>query len=585
MWGEADGVLVGPTLRELDNPSSLLWSTFLGGNTADWAWSVVLDESGNPLVTGQAFSSNFPSTAGAYDPSHNGDYDAFVAKLSASGSDLLWCTFLGGSSTDAGISVALDAFGNPVVCGHTYFTDASIFPTTPGAYDTSHNGWEDGFVAKLSASGSTLIWSTFLGGSGYDYAWSLALDTSDNPVVSGWTSSSDFPATSQAYDTSYAGAEDVFVTKLSASGSTMLWSTFLGGSDYDDGFSLVLDASDNPVITGLTGSYDFPATAEAHDTSYGGNYDAFVTKLAASGSTLLWSTFLGADDNFDCARSVVVDASDNPIVTGTSFSPSFPTTPGAYDTSHNGASDVFVAKFSTSAGALIWSTFLGGSGYDEGCSIVLDPSDKPVVTGFTGSYDFPMRPGAYDTSYNGGDYDVYVAELSASGNTLLWSTFLGGSGSDQGYSLVLDASGDPVIAGQTSSGDFPTTPTAYDTSYNDNGYLDAFVAKLSLLDESAVRGPGESTDTALLCRNAPNPFRTSTAILVSLTGRTDLHLRIYDGRGRLVRTLAEGSLSGGTHALQWDGLDENGKRPAPGIYFVSMEAGSYRATKKVVLLR
>ncbi|MFH1219359.1 MAG: FlgD immunoglobulin-like domain containing protein [Candidatus Eisenbacteria bacterium] len=598
---------VGSTAPE-DNHSSLLWSTFLGGGSEDDGYSLVLDASGNPIITGHTFSSDFPTTPGAYDTSHNGAEDVFVAKLAASGSTLFWSTFLGGSSDEYGVSLVLDASGNPVVTGRTVSTD---FPTTPGAYDTSFNGSDgegDVFVAKLSSSGSTLVWSTFLGGSRYDYGWSLALDESDNPVVTGYTGSSDFPTTPGAYDTSFSGYPDVFVAKLSASGSTLLWSTFLGGGSADEGedrgYSLVLDASGNPIVTGVTWSSDFPTTPGAYDTSFNGDCDAFVTKLSSSGSTLLWSTFLGGR-SCEEGYSLVLDASGNPVVSGATLSSDFPTTPGAYGTSYNGGwCDVFVTKLSSSGSTLLWSTFLGGSSYEYGYSPVLDASGNTVVTGYTGSTDFPTTPGAYDTSHNG-SYDCFVAKLSASGSTLLWSTFLGGTGGDYGYSLVLDASGDPVVTGGTESSNFPATYRAYDWSWN--GDWDVFLAKLlpnrrmvpRLMSEDggndvvvseietsvAAILPAQTAEFTGLLPSAPDPFSHSMSIRYLLAQETDVVLEVFDFQGRLVAKLCAGRYGAGYHSVTWAGRDEGSRRVAPGIYFIRFRAGDKAENGKVLLLR
>ncbi len=502
-----------------DNPSVLLWSTYLGGSDDDWGYSLVLDASGNAVVTGYARASDFPTTPGAYDTSHNGGRDAFVAKLSASGSALLWSTFLGGVSYDEGRSLVLDGSGNVVVTGYTGYSD---FPTTLGAYDTSHNGNNDIFVAKLSASGSALLWSTFLGGSDDDGGGSLVLDASGNVVVAGWTVSPNFPTTPGAYDTSFNGQYgdyDGFITKLSASGSALTWGTFLGGSSYDDGYSMALDASGNAVVTGTTRSSDFPTTPGAYDTSYNGGYwDGFVAKLSASGS------------------------------------------------------------------ALLWSTFLGGSVDDDGYSLVLDASGNAVVTGMTGSPDFPTMAGAYDTSFNGSS-DVFVAKLSASGSALLWSTFLGGSDGDWGYSLALDASGNAVVTGRTRSSDLPTTPGAYDTSFNNvYGWSDVFVANLGI-GCAGVRREDATLGSAKLYPNFPDPFRASTTVQFYLPEQQRVSIALYDVRGEVVRTLVDGITEVGMHELRWDGKTGNETQVAAGIYFLRMEVGSYRATTKVVMLR
>ena len=454
--------------------SSLLWGTFLGGSSYDRGDAITVDPLGNALVTGRTYSSDFPTTPGAYDETLNSSvYDVFVSKLDASGSALLWSTFLGGSGGDYVCDIAVDPSLNPVVVGWTTSWD---FPTTPGAYDQSFDV-RDAFVAKLDASGSVLLWSTFLGGSDTDQGHGLALDSSGNPLVTGWTVSWDFPTTAGAYDQSY-GISDAFVAKLDASGSALLWSTFLGGRVSDFGRAIALDPSGNAVVTGRTGGYDFPTTPGAYDESFNGDYtDVFVAKLDASGSTLLWSTFLGGGGQEE-GYALAVDSSGNPVVTGRTYSSDFPTTLGAYDESHDGACDVFVAKLDVSGSSLLWGTFLGGGSYDWSDALALDPFGNPVVVGYTRSPEFPTTPGAYDESLSGGS-DAFVTMLDASGSGLLWSTFLGGGSWDEGYALALGSSGTAVVTGMTSSIDFPTTAGAHDESYS-GGYSDGFVAKLGL---------------------------------------------------------------------------------------------------------
>ncbi len=583
--GSSERLESGGSAAPEDNPSGLLWGTFLGGSDCDTGNSLALDASGNVVVAGCTYSLNFPTTPGAYDTSYSA-LDVFVAKISASGSALLWSTFLGGGSIDEASSLVLDASGNVVLTGLA----GNGYPTTSGAYDTSFNGGlahHDGFVTKLSASGSAILWSTYLGGTESEEGQSLGLDSLANVVVAGNTYSSDFPTTLGAYDTSFNGGRvDAFAAKLSASGSALLWSTFIGGSSTDGSAnSLVLDASGNVVITGQTYSPDFPTTPEAYDTSYNGSRDVYVVKLSASGSTLLWSTFLGGDSD-DWGRSLVLDALGDVVVAGQAGSSSFPTTAGAYDTSWNDHEDVFVAKLSASGRALVWSTFLGGSHQDVGNSLVLDVSGNPVVAGLTHSTTFPTTPRAYDTFYNGG-YDVFVAKMSAAGSALLYSTYLGGTAYDGWGSVVLDASGYAVVTGQTQSSDFPTTPGSYDTSFNDpdDSYSDAFVVKLDLTDLSGVTTGDTELGSARLYPAFPDPFGASTTVQFYLPEWQRVSIALYDVQGRAVRILVDGITEPGMHRMQWDGRSGNETSVAPGIYFLRMEAGFYRATKKAVLVK
>jgi len=393
---------------------------------------------------------------------------------------LVWSTFLGGNNND------WPGFGRPIlpdsagvtVCGKTY---SSNFPRTPGAYDTSYNGGADGFVARLSADGSSLIWATFLGGSGDDWAFSIVQDPSGALAMTGQTASVNFPTTSGAFDTSYNGNIDAFVARLSSTGSSLLFSTFLGGSGVETfgAINISVDNSGSITVGGATASNNFPVTPGAFDTSYNGaggyGYgDAFVTRLNPTGSALVWSTYLGGSDD-DFVEPMTLLGSGDVIVGGGTFSSNFPTTPGAYDTSFNGVEDAYFARLNSTGSALVWSTFLGGSGMEKG-SFALDASGNIINGCWTQSSNFPVTPGAYDTSFNGVQ-DAVICRLSSDGSTLLWSTFLGGSGQDGGNCVAVQSNGDVTLAGYTYSSNFPTTSGAYDTTFN--GSVDVVVCRLN----------------------------------------------------------------------------------------------------------
>ncbi|BBO18391.1 conserved hypothetical protein [Candidatus Brocadia pituitae] len=332
-----------------------------------------------------------------------------------------------------------------------------------------------------------LLASTYLGGSGEDYAWSIALDTSGNVYVTGVTYSSDFPATSGAYDTSFSGGGKVFVSKLGGGLTSLLASTFLGGNSDDRGYSLILDTNGNVYVTGLAGP-NFPTTSGAYDTSFDGGYDVFVSKLDGGLTNLLASTFLGGSSE-DWGYSLCLDTSGNVYVTGFTTSTDFPTTDGAYDTSFNGGYDVFISKLNSGLTNLLASTYLGGYDADIGYALRLDTSGNVYVTGVTYSSDFPATSGAYDTSWNGADADVFVSKLNSGLTRLLASTFLGGSSFDEGYSLALDTNENIYVTGYTYSTHFPMTNGAYDTNYN-GGEIDVFVSKLDgNLSASAATTP------------------------------------------------------------------------------------------------
>ena len=430
----------------------LLYSTFLGGSANDngFGIGIAVDASGAAYVTSTTYSTDFPTTPGAYDTTHNGNWDAFVAKLDPTGGGLLYSTYLGGGGDyDGGTSVAVDASGAAYVTG---YTESSDFPTTPGAYDTTHNDNLDAFVAKLDPTGGGLLYSTYLGGGSHDGGSSVAVDASGSAYVTGWAYSTvpgrpDFPTTPSAFDTTHNGYSDAFVTKLNATGSGLLYSTYLGGGSYEVGYSIVLDVSGSAYVTGYTGSLDFPTTPGAFDISDNGGHDAFVTKLSPTGSGLLYSTYLGGG-NSDGGASITVDAFGGTYVTGYTESSDFPTTPGAFDTTYNGglgaqAYDAFVAKLNPTGSGLLYSTYLGGGSRDEGASITVDAFGGTYVTGYTESSDFPTTPGAFDTTYNGGPpfqaFDVFVTkhDLLPEPNSppvLAFTSPLGGEVWDQGTS-------------------------------------------------------------------------------------------------------------------------------------------------------
>ncbi|TVM00363.1 MAG: hypothetical protein CV087_14655 [Candidatus Brocadia sp. WS118] len=330
---------------------------------------------------------------------------------------LLASTFLGSSmNNDTPYSIAISG-GDVYVAGETHSSD---FPTTPGAYDTSFNGGSDVFVAKLNESLTDLLASTFLGGSGgNDRSFSLEI-SGGNVYVAGFTPSTDFPTTPGAYDTSFNGDSDVFVAKFNGSLTDLLASTFLGGSSRDSGNSIAISGS-NVYVAGSTRSSDFPTTPGAYDTSFNGGSDVFVAKLNESLTDLLASTFLGGSSIYNDGPNSIAILGSNVYVAGETLSTDFPTTPGAYDTSFNGASDVFVSKFNGSLTDLLASTFLGGSRAELVASdaLMAISGSNVYVAGETVSTDFPTTPGAYDTSFNFAR-DAFVSKFDPNlGTTLI----------------------------------------------------------------------------------------------------------------------------------------------------------------------
>jgi hypothetical protein len=477
----------------------LVYSTYLGGSgNENYIFSggnIAVDVNGNAYLTGETTSSNFP-TQNPYDGSYNGGSygDAFVTMLSASGS-LIYSTYLGGGGDDCGYDIAVDDSGKVYVTG---MTGSSNFPIL-NPYQMYKASNYDAFVTKLSNSGNSLIYSTYLGGGDSDIGRGIAVDGSGAAYVTGQTMSSNFP-TKNPYQTSQ-GFVDAFVTKLSSSGNSLIYSTYLGGTDQDRGVSIAVDDSGYAYVAGQTPSSNFPTHNAFQATYQGGHSDAFVAKLSIAGSSLIYSTFLGGSgaEDYYMGVGIAIDGRGNAYLTGSTSSPDFPTK-NAYDGSFNGGpydGDVFVTKLSSSGANMIYSTYLGGSDEDRGVGIEVDGHGNAYVTGRTISSDFPTR-NAYQTDQVG--TDVFVTKLSASGARLIYSTYLGGGDRDEALGIGIDANGSTYVTGLTLSSDFPTL-NAYQSTFQ-GGSSDVFVTKLNGCDSDAdCDGIADGLDN---CLNEPN---------------------------------------------------------------------------------
>jgi hypothetical protein len=367
-----------------------------------------------------------------------------------------------------------------------------------------------------------LGYSTYLGGSAVDGASGIAVDGAGSAYLTGDTLSTDFPTSAGAFQTSNNGVADVFVTKLNAAGSALVYSTYLGGSLIDSGHGIAVDGAGGAYVTGYTESDDFPTTAGAFDTGFNLGGDAFVAKLNAAGSALEYSTYLGGIGEDRPGFAIGVDGAGSAYVTGWTESLDFPTSIGAFDTSFNGVFDAFVTKLNAAGSALSYSTYLGGSAEDDAYGIAVDGAGSAYVTGSTESGDpdyieFPTTPGAFDTSFNGVNQDAFVTKLNAAGSALGYSTYLGGSSirDDDGHGIAVDGAGSAYVTGSTDSTDFPTSEGAFDTSYN-GGFGDAFVTKLN----AAGSALGYSTYLGGTDSEAPEGIAVDGAGSAYVTGET-----------------------------------------------------------------
>ena len=448
----------------------LSYSTYLGGSSYDAGFDIAVDDSGNAYVTGAAYSSNFP-LQDPFQGSFAGTDDAFVTKLSASGNTLIYSTYLGGGDYDEGNSLAVDRFGCAYVVGFTISRDFPLQNPFQGSYGEN----SDAFVTKLSAGGNSLIYSTFLGGGGYDRPSGLAVDRSGNVYLTGVTNSIDFPL-QDPFQGGNAGADDAFITKLSASGNSLVYSTYLGGSHQDVPFGLTVDGFGFAYVTGFTLSGNFPLRNQFQGSFTGsGNEDAFVTKLSVAGDSLIYSTYLGGSGS-DNATSLAVDTAGCAYVTGSTWSSDFPLQNPFQGSFAGGARDAFVTKLSAAGNSMIYSTYLGGSDYDEASSVAVDAFSRAYVTGRTYSSNFPLQ-NPFQGSFSGGLYDAFVTKLSADGNSLICSTYLGGGADDYAYSLDVDDSSNAYVTGWTASSNFPLKDPFQGSNA---GIQNVFVAKLNV---------------------------------------------------------------------------------------------------------
>ncbi len=472
----------------------LSYSTYLGGTAIDRGFGIAVDGAGNAYVTGGSSSINFPVLNPFQALFPGGAVDAFVTKLNATGSALVYSTYLGGEGDEQGFDIKVDDSGNAYVTGQTDSTD---FPTA-GPIQVVNRGLSDAFVTKLNAAGNELVYSTYLGGSSSDFGFGISLDDSGNAYVTGQTDSTDFP-TALPIQSANGALGDAFVAKLNAAGNVLRYSTYLGGNGNDCGFRIAVDASGNAYVHGDTTSTNFP-TANPFQSTRRGASDAFVTKLNESANALVYSTYLGGNGN-ELGFGIAVDASGNAYVTGVTDSSDFPTASPIQPAFDGGLADAFVTKLNAAGGALLYSTYLGGVATDAGFAIALDASGNAHVTGRTDSVDFPTVSPA-QAAFGGGLEDAFVTKLNVTGSAMVYSTYLGGDGDDQGGDIAVDASGNAYVTGNTGSTDFPT---ANPFQPSNAGSENAFIAKLTELPSVPPTLPANSVVNGASFRAATDP--------------------------------------------------------------------------------
>jgi hypothetical protein len=488
---------------------TLLYSTYYGSFERDSIEDIGRDATGNIYVMGTTFQNDI-----FYG-------DIYITKFSPNGQNVLYQTILGGTSVDRGYALSVDAAGNATIAGIATSFD---YPLLNPIQATHAGGIYDVVMTKLGPTGQ-MIFSTYLGGSGTDYAGGLATDAAGNVYLTGHTNSTNFPTTAGSFQTTNQGMYDGYVTKITPNGSAILWSTYLGGRYGDESHDLVLDPQGNIYLTGWTVSDNFPTLNPFQPSLSDSSGDAFVTKMNPSGTGLIYSTYLGGNNppgpGEDNGQGITVDGAGYAYVTGYTQSPNFPTTSGSYQPFFRGYYDAFVTKFTPAGNALVYSTFVGGSlnppyGDDEAFDIAIDGAGQAHITGKTNSPDFPavraVQPQKADLD------DAFVTKLNSSGSDLIYSTFLGGhlappdgTGQDAGRGILIDLAGNAVIGGGTGSFDFPI---ANPFQAENAGKSDGFISKISGSNPVATPTPAATapatTATSFIPTSTPIPGASST---------------------------------------------------------------------------
>ena len=479
------------TSRALVIDPTLMYGSYFGGTSTDYGSRVAVDASGNIYILGQTSSSDFPATNGSFG---GGSYDAYVMKLAPNGggtADRVFATYIGGNGSEyasgsSGGGIYVNSSSQVIIAGGT---TSSNFPTTTGAYHTYLNGSSDAFVVKLSASGSSVLYGTYVGSTGGDTVAGMRVNSSGQVYITGQTTGSGLPL-KNAYQSSLKGTSDAYVVGLALNGggsADLIYGTYLGGTNPSSGEwgdGLDFDSAGNVYVVGYTPNSDHPVTTGAFKTTLSGLYDGYLTKLnpnVSGASGLVYSTYIGGTST-DEATDVSVDRSTGDVyVTGWTLSNDMTTSAGAYDTAASGSKDVFVYKIhpgGLGSADLLYGTYLGGAGSDQATQLVRDASGRVYVVGYAGT-GFPLV-NPIQASY-GGSTDAFVATLQLNGSgssDLLFSTYLGGTSTDQGNGLAVDSNGNLYAVGYSASTGFPVTTGAFATT--NRGIEDGFVVKLHL---------------------------------------------------------------------------------------------------------
>jgi hypothetical protein len=455
----------------------LQWSTFLGGSLSDYARDVVTDTQGTIFVSGYSASVDFPVTPGAVQTTPRGSFEAFVAAFSRERRQL-WTTYFGGSGSEENPQLAVGTDGAIYLAGSTASLD---LPVTPDALQQRNGGRYDVFLVALDAKGRR-SWATYFGGSYSDECGDIAVGADGDVYVTGGTYSTNFPVTSDALQTSNNGDHDMFLARFSPKGARK-WATYLGGWSMDFAAALALDRRGDVYLAGRTESSNLPGlTLDRQSTYGGGSFDGFVLCVDMRQRAIAWSTYLGGEQEESVER-IAIDSEGHVVLAGYTASMQFPLAGNPFQKKHGGLVDVFVARMDAN-GVLGWSTFLGGVEVDKASGLALDRHDNILLSGFTGSRNFPLAGRAF-LDRKGGGYDVFVSQFSPDG-AYVWGTFYGGESHDISHGLGMDPQGNAIVVGGTESKGFRTVGNIFQGDLS--GLTDAFLLRIVFNEPVAIAG-------------------------------------------------------------------------------------------------
>jgi len=552
----------------------LVYSTFLGASSEDVVRDVALGNADTIYLVGYTWSADFPISSGPYQHDFNGASDAFICGFSPDGTTLLFSTYLGGQLRDWAINLAYN--GDIILSG---ITSSDDFPVTANAFQNENNLGGDVFVASLNSFGNNLNFSTFVGGFGTDYP--TGMDVGRGILVGGYTTADDFPVTPDAFKSQYSGdgfTNDGFFFIMDYSGTNLLYSTYFGGYYEDKINGVAFDKYDTTALylTGVTMSSDFPISEDAYDSIVDIEHaDAFLTCF--HGASIGYSTVFGGS-SYDKASAVTVNNVGDVMVSGETYSDDFPLTTNAFMSGYQLLSDGFLTVFhpdgNPNTNDLRYSSYFGGAGDETVSDISLKNQNLVYLSGWTNSFNFPTTEGAVSTEQIGNE-DAFLIRFNTDNGNVDYSTYLGGSFSDDCLGIAEKSNADVVMTGNTYSFNFPVTANAFESSYHSENHTDAFMSIVEVVPTFINQHLTESNH---LGQNRPNPFNDVTAISYEISVKSDVVFQVTDETGKVVFTKTFASVLPGKHTIE-----VNGNQFSTGIYLYTLRTNRWSESKTFVL--